>query len=176
MPVAAPLTAVGPDSQPPETERRARDEAEATENPEPLIVFFDGVCSLCHRTVRFIIENDPSKRFLFAPLQSDEARERLRPFSIDTSAVDALVLVDGPKCFEQSTAALRIAQHLRFPWPLLTLLLVIPAALRNFVYRWIARNRYGWFGREEFCQLPNPSESERFLGSIPQPPASSPPL
>jgi len=31
------------------------------------------------------------------------------------------------------------------------------------LYRWIARNRYRWFGRKDACPLPPPGLRERFL-------------
>ena len=36
-------------------------------------------------------------------------------------------------------------------------------AIRTPVYRWIARNRYRWFGRRDACRVPTESERARFL-------------
>jgi len=146
-------------------------ESEHLAAPVPVdrpVVFFDGVCKLCNWTVRFIINRDPTKAFLFAPLQSEFARERLLPFTIDTSSVEALVLLDGDRCFERSAAALQIARQLRAPWPMLAIFLLVPSPIRDFVYLWIARNRYRWFGREEYCRIPSPPESGRFLANGPE--------
>jgi predicted DCC family thiol-disulfide oxidoreductase YuxK len=41
--------------------------------------------------------------------------------------------------------------------------LLVPRPLRDLVYRWIARNRYRWFGKKETCRLPNAEERARFL-------------
>ncbi len=60
-------------------------------------------------------------------------------------------------------AALRILQSLGFPYSLAGVFRVFPKALRDAVYRWIARNRYRWFGRRDACRLPTPVERERFL-------------
>ncbi len=35
------------------------------------ILFFDGVCGLCNRTVDFVLQEDRDRRFLFAPLQGE---------------------------------------------------------------------------------------------------------
>ena len=129
----------------------------------PLIVLFDGVCNLCNWTVRFVMDRDPEGRFLFAPLQSRRAEELLRPHPIDSSALDAIVLIDGDHCFDQSDAALRIARHLRGPWSLLYLFLGLPRSLRDMIYRYVARNRYRWFGHEDHCRLPTEAERARFL-------------
>ena len=41
--------------------------------------------------------------------------------------------------------------------------LVVPQFLRDAVYRFIARNRYRWFGKEETCRVPTPELKARFL-------------
>ena len=58
---------------------------------------------------------------------------------------------------------LRIARRLRFPWPLLYVGILLPRALRDAIYRWIARNRYRWFGQKESCGMPPPGLRERFI-------------
>jgi predicted DCC family thiol-disulfide oxidoreductase YuxK len=40
---------------------------------------------------------------------------------------------------------------------------LIPAALRDALYRMIARNRYHWFGKSEQCMMPDPAVAARFL-------------
>jgi predicted DCC family thiol-disulfide oxidoreductase YuxK len=32
--------------------------------------------------------------------------------------------------------------------------MLIPLGFRNSIYRYIAKNRYQWFGKREFCELP----------------------
>ncbi|WP_334073684.1 thiol-disulfide oxidoreductase DCC family protein [Paenibacillus sp. A14] len=125
------------------------------------IVFFDGVCHLCQGAVKFIIRRDPRARFHFASLQSSTARTLLAgrfPGSGDT-----MLLLENGRMYSRSTAALRIAKGLRFPWPLLYILIVVPPVVRNAVYSWIAANRYKWFGKDEACMLPTPEIKARFL-------------
>ena len=76
---------------------------------------------------------------------------------------DSIVLIDEGRLFTRSTAALRIARRLRFPWPLLYGLIVVPRPLRDFLYDWVARNRYRWFGKRDSCMLPTPELRARFL-------------
>ncbi len=127
------------------------------------IVLFDGVCNLCDRSVQFIIRHDPTGRFRFASLQSDAGQTLLREYGIVGSPPESIVLVEGGRLFTHSTAALRIARHLRFPWSLAAVFLLVPTPLRNSVYRVIARNRYRWFGKKEACLLPSPEVRARFL-------------
>jgi len=120
------------------------------------VVLFDGVCNLCNGVVRFIIARDPSARFRFAPLQwVDDGGP--------AGTTDSIVLVEAGKRYTKSTAALRIARGLRFPWPLLYALVLVPRPLRDLVYDWVARHRYGWFGKRASCMVPTPEIRSRFL-------------
>jgi len=136
---------------------------------------FDGVCNFCNALVRFVAANDPAGRFAFLPLQSPRARALLaerppRAPELDSGARDpgegdpeTVVLLAYGRRYELSDAALHVALGLRMPWPLAFALILIPRDLRDRVYRWIARNRYRWFGRKESCPLPPPTLRERFL-------------
>lgn len=65
--------------------------------------------------------------------------------------------------YTHSAAGLKIAQHLRAPWRWGIALIVIPRPIRDFLYRFIAKNRYRWFGRSETCRVPAPELRKRFL-------------
>jgi predicted DCC family thiol-disulfide oxidoreductase YuxK len=127
------------------------------------IVLFDGVCNLCNGAVRFIVARDPDARYRFAALDSDAARAVLRQIGVRTTLPDSIVLVDNTGVSSRSTAALRIARRLTFPWPLLYVFMLVPRPLRDAVYDFVARNRYRWFGRQELCLVPTPDLRGRFL-------------
>lgn len=139
----------------------------ADSNLEGPIVLFDGVCNLCAGAVRFIIRRDRKGRFRFAALQSDVGRRFLAAAGVDAPGSGepprSLILFAGGKVYRSSTAALLILAGLGRAWPFAATLLVIPAPLRNLVYRWVARNRYRWFGRKTVCEIPQTDESWRFL-------------
>jgi predicted DCC family thiol-disulfide oxidoreductase YuxK len=121
------------------------------------------VCNLCNGAVRFIAANDPERNFAFASLQSRAARDLVGESAGDAHEPDSVILVSGGRRYERSDAALHIALGLRAPWPLAFAAILIPRAARDAVYRWIARNRYRWFGRTDVCALPPPGLRERFL-------------
>ena len=127
------------------------------------IVLFDGRCNLCNGSVKFIIRHDPRGRFRFASLQSDRGRKIVAESGRDPADIDTIVLVQGGRAYDRSSAALRIAQGLGFPLALLSVFLLIPPPLRDLVYRWIARNRYRWFGTTEACLMPTADVRTRFL-------------
>jgi predicted DCC family thiol-disulfide oxidoreductase YuxK len=135
----------------------------ATSQQFPSIVLFDGVCNLCNGAVAFIIARDRRAQFGFASLQSDAGRRLLRELNGGDALPDTFVLVEEGRMFTQSTAALRIAQRLGFPWSLAALLTVLPRAIRDRAYRVVARNRYRWFGKRETCMMPTPDLRRRFL-------------
>jgi predicted DCC family thiol-disulfide oxidoreductase YuxK len=132
--------------------------------PEETVIYFDGVCHLCHRSVRFIARRDPRKRFVFSPLQSPRGREIMRRLGMDEHQPGSIILAEGDRLYTRSTAALRIASRLRAPWPLLRVFWVIPRPIRDALYDWIARNRYRWFGKMEACPLPEEDLRDRFVG------------
>jgi predicted DCC family thiol-disulfide oxidoreductase YuxK len=128
------------------------------------VVLYDGACGLCDRLVQFVLPRDPHGRFRFAPLQSELARGHLERAGLPTDDFDTMVLIEEGTVHVRSTAALRVVRRLRFPWPLLYAGIVVPRALRDAVYRWVARNRKRLFPRPEACSLPDPRFRERFLG------------
>jgi predicted DCC family thiol-disulfide oxidoreductase YuxK len=135
-----------------------------TEQSGP-IVLFDGLCNFCDASVNFIIDHDPRGRFRFAPLQSEAAKALLLRHGLDAQQLQSVALIEEGSCYTRSTAALRIARRLSGPWRLLYGLIGVPRSMRDFVYDWIARNRYRWFGRRDACRVPTPELRSRFLDS-----------
>lgn len=129
------------------------------------ILLFDGTCGLCDGTVQFLIAHD-SRRFLrFAPLQSAAGQRLLAEHGLPiTDDPDSMVYIESGRAFTRSAAALAVARRLDGAWPLLGMFRVVPAFLRDAVYRMIARNRYRWFPRLETCRIPDASQRDRFLG------------
>jgi predicted DCC family thiol-disulfide oxidoreductase YuxK len=127
------------------------------------VLLFDGVCNLCNGFVNFVIDHDPDGYFKLGALQSEEAQPYLEAYSIDPEALESVVLIEDGVAYHRSTAALRVARHLTGPWPLLYAFIVVPPPLRDLVYRWIAQNRYDWFGRRDQCRMPTPELQQRFL-------------
>lgn len=131
---------------------------------EAPIVFFDGYCNLCNRSVAFIIERDRGERFRFASLDSATARARLASHAERAALPDSVLLLDADGLHARSDAARRIARHLTMPWRWLAALSgLVPRVLRDAAYDVIARNRLRWFGRRDTCSIPTPSQQSRFL-------------
>ncbi len=127
------------------------------------IVLFDGVCNLCNGAVTFLIRNDKNDRFRFAALQSEMGVDLTTKYGIDTQEVDSIVLIENDKAYVRSDAALRIAKRMSGAYPLLYVFVIIPRFLRDPIYKWVARNRYRWFGKKNQCMIPTPELKAKFL-------------
>ena len=132
---------------------------EVTDNP---VLFFDGVCNMCNRWIDFLVRHDRKQRYRFAPLQGTTATYAI-PEYVQSGEYETMVFVEGGNVFTQSTGALRVIAGLGGIWSLAKVLLWIPAPVRDVVYRFIARNRYRWFGQKDTCRLPTPEEKNLFL-------------
>ena len=133
---------------------------------QPIIILFDGVCNLCSGMVRFVIARDPHARCRFAALQSEAARAACAKVGYELPAFNTpstIVVIEGGRALERSDAALAIARRMSSPWPMFGVFRVLPRGLRDALYRFVARNRYRWFGRAEACMVPRAEFQERFL-------------
>lgn len=129
------------------------------------LILFDGVCNLCNSSVLYVIKRDSKNKFLFAPLQSDIGHEIINAFNIDTEETDSIILFDPKerRIYQKSSAALRVAKWLNFPTNLSVVFFIIPTFLRNWVYDFVARNRYKWYGKKESCMIPTPELKSKFI-------------
>ena len=128
------------------------------------LILFDGVCNLCNSSVQYVIKRDKKDVFRFAALQSDIGQQIIKKHDIDTAKTDSIILyTEDHKLYYKSTAALKISKHLGFPTNPLVIFLIIPAFIRNWVYDFVARNRYKWYGKRDQCMIPTPELKSKFL-------------
>ena len=128
------------------------------------IVFFDGVCNLCNNSVDFLIKIDKKKTLKFASLQSDFAKEKLKPFQSQLEGVDSIVFWSDAKIYTEANAVIQILKALGGFWKFIAFIFqIIPKFLRNAVYHFVAKNRYNFFGKRNSCRVPNEEERERFV-------------
>ncbi|MEJ6792208.1 MAG: DCC1-like thiol-disulfide oxidoreductase family protein [Lacinutrix sp.] len=130
------------------------------------LILFDGLCNLCSSSVQYAITHDKNNVFMFAALQSDVGKKIIKHFKIDPLKTDSILLYSPKKesLKIKSTAALHVAKSLGFPRNLLFIFLIVPAFIRNWVYDFIAKNRYKWYGKKESCWIPTPELKAKFIG------------
>ncbi len=128
------------------------------------IILFDGVCNLCNNAINFVIKRDKKDVFRYASLQSEISKKLIAEKGIDTSELDSIILIN-PKgaYYHKSTAALQIAKQLSGMYPSLSVFLIFPKFLRDWIYDIIAKNRYRWFGKKESCMIPTPELRALFI-------------
>ncbi|MDO6676631.1 DCC1-like thiol-disulfide oxidoreductase family protein [Tenacibaculum sp. 1_MG-2023] len=128
------------------------------------VILFDGVCNFCNDSVLKVIKYDVKNQFVFTSLQSDIGKEITQYLGIDTSKVDSIILYEPNISYDiKSSAALKIMNDFGGVWKLTQVFWIIPKALRNVVYDFIAKNRYKWFGKKDACMIPSKEIQEKFL-------------
>ena len=137
------------------------------------LVLYDGVCGLCDKTVQFLLKIDRKGVLVFAPLQGPTAADVLstQPELLqggqDGSFKSIVVVFDADtpekRVYLRSEGVLRIFGIVGGFWTAVSWLRIVPLFLRDAVYKWVARNRYRWFGRFDACKLPPPEWQSRFL-------------
>lgn len=127
------------------------------------IVVFDGVCALCSGWVDFLLRRDRSGRFRFAAMQGEAGRALLAAHGLDPDDPLSFLLLDARGARTDSDAIVAVLQRLGGAWRLAGALRLLPRGPRDAGYRWLARNRYRWFGRKDACYLPSAAERHRFL-------------
>jgi predicted DCC family thiol-disulfide oxidoreductase YuxK len=128
-----------------------------------MIIVFDAQCLLCSRWVQFILRHDRRGLFRFASIQGATGQTLLAQQDLKVDGLQTLLLVDGPRVWQHTAAIFRVLHGLGWPWRLAWLAWPVPAALRDALYRWIARNRYWMFGRSQACMVPPRAAASRFL-------------
>ena len=127
------------------------------------IIVFDAECLLCSANAQFVLNHDRRGRFLLASMQGEAGSALYRQFGIDPADPDTLIVVEGDRVRRDSDAILAIWAGLGWPWRAATMFRLVPRALRDLVYRWVARNRYRLFGKRDTCWLPDPAFRDRML-------------
>jgi len=128
------------------------------------IVLFDGACVLCNRSVDFLLKTDRKNRLKFASLQSNIAASILKPIKYQPLTENTIIFIDEGRLFLKSTAVLRIAGYLGFPYSAIAIFRIIPRPLRDGIYDFIARNRVKWFGTRVKCRVPDEKTAGRIIG------------
>jgi len=145
------------------------------QNPERLLVLYDGHCGLCNRAVRWFLRRDRWDRLRFAPSESPAAAQLLARHGFSAkdshSAPDTILVVLNPDGNDEtllirSDAVLALLAELPRPWPSVAAVLhQIPRLFRDPAYRLVAHWRYRIWGRIESCPL-NTVDKDRAAGPI----------
>lgn len=132
------------------------------------VIVFDGVCVLCNGWVSFLLKRDRAQRYRFAAMQSEAGRGLLAANGLDPEDPASFLLIEydvgnAPRVSTDTDAIRRVLVGLGGIWRCAGAMALLPRALRDPLYRWMARHRYRWFGRHTACTVPAPAQRHRFL-------------
>ncbi|MET3613878.1 putative DCC family thiol-disulfide oxidoreductase YuxK [Rhizobium aquaticum] len=131
--------------------------------PDGPIILFDAECILCSANAQFVLKHDRTGHFRLASMQGEVGNALYRAHGMDPSDPVSILVVDGDRVRQDSDAVLSIYEGLGYPWRLFAVFRLVPAVLRDPVYRWVARNRYRLFGKRAECWIAPPAYRDRIL-------------
>lgn len=121
------------------------------------VLFFDGDCAFCSRSVKEVAKRDKRGNVAFAPLQGKLSAELGFSGHAADKGGTMIVLREGDgKIFTRSDAWLELAKALGGRWGILRVFRWVPRPLRDWVYQLIADNRHLLFGKSDSCSLADP--------------------
>ena len=138
-----------------------------SENRTNHIVFYDGYCVLCSRSIDFILSRDSLATFRFASLQSDFAQKILPELGypvVNIQNLSNIVYLRHNDIKIKSDAILSILWDLGGIYKASRLVYCLPRVIRDFSYDRLAKLRYRIFGKRDSCRVPTLQEKTRFLG------------
>jgi predicted DCC family thiol-disulfide oxidoreductase YuxK len=127
------------------------------------IVLFDGTCAFCEGAVKFIASRDPHGYFKFGASQSPVAEQLLAQHQVSRESARSIILIEEGQIYLRSTASLRIARRLSWPWSMAAAFLYVPRPLRDAVYRVVAAIRHRIAGKSNACEIPPPEIRQRMI-------------
>ena len=127
------------------------------------LVFFDGVCQLCNRSVNFLIKQDKKNVLKFASLQSAYAQNVVPKALLNHEKLDSIIVYTDGKFYDQSIAVLKLCKILGGLFTVFLIGYLLPRFIRDGLYSFIANNRYRWFGITDQCRVPTAELKKRFL-------------
>lgn len=125
------------------------------------IVFYDGDCGFCNKSVQFILTHEKSHNICFSALQSDFAKAFFIKHNLPAADLSTFYFWDGLKLYQKSTGALKVLNDLKFWWKFLKVGYLLPRFLRDKMYDFIAKRRHRLSAG--FCALPSAEQKLRFL-------------
>jgi len=115
-----------------------------------IVIYYDGICFVCSSAIDALIKMDKNNILYFSPLQSNYAKSSINKKFL--KEMDSVIVIKNEKIFSKSYAAFVVLRELRSP--LRYLFYLVPTFFADFIYDFIAKRRYSWFGKKEECIFP----------------------
>lgn len=133
------------------------------DEPASPIILFDAECVLCSTNAQFVLKHDKVGYFRLASMQGEIGAAICQRHGMDPQNPTSMLVIEHDRVRQDSDAVLSIYEGLGLPWQLFGALRLVPAYLRDPIYRWVARNRYRLFGKRESCWVAPPEYRDRLL-------------
>lgn len=127
------------------------------------IILFDAICVICNGWAKFLIKHDKHSKFKLVSAQSPLGEEILKYYAMSTEHYTTMLVIKDGQLYTESSALLKVMQHLGLPFSLMNLGYLMPRFIRDFLYRRVALNRYQLFGTTNNCLLPSAENKSHFL-------------
>ncbi|MBS7345186.1 MAG: DUF393 domain-containing protein [Caryophanon sp.] len=127
-----------------------------------VLVLYDGQCGLCDGVVQFLLAHDVHNRFYFAALDSETGQVYKKRYRID-DRVDSVIVIERERAYMYSDAVVQLAKHLPMPYAIGYIARIVPAVMRDALYKQVAKRRLAMFGTVNACQLPTMAQRQKFL-------------
>lgn len=128
---------------------------------ERKIVFYDGDCGLCNKSVQWILSNETSHELYFSALQSDFTKDFFEKHKVPSPDLSTIIFYNGKSFYKKSNAIMRISNFLNWKFWFLKIGWILPRFIRDGMYNFIAKRRQKLANSN--CFVPSLKERERFL-------------
>ncbi len=125
-----------------------------------ILVFYDGECVLCNKSIIWFIKNDTKNILKFSHFKSKFVLKKHK----NVSKIEAVsIRDDNGNYLNRSDAILYLLKKLNKYKFLRILGSLTPKFIRDSIYNFIAKNRYKWFGKYESCLIPDDKIKSKFI-------------
>ncbi|MDZ4393681.1 thiol-disulfide oxidoreductase DCC family protein [Cypionkella sp.] len=128
------------------------------------LIVFDGECVFCSAFFRFMLRHDRAQKFHYATAQSPLGQALYAALNLPLIDFETNLVITNGEIHQRLDAFAAAMAELPAPWRFARIARQLPKAVKDAIYKPIARNRYRIFGRYDTCLIPDCVLKSRFLG------------
>lgn len=125
------------------------------------IIFYDGDCGFCNKSVQFVLKHEKKQIIQFSALQSNFAIDFFEKIGAKKPDLSTFYFYSNGQMYERSSAALKVIPELKWYLQFLRIGWLLPRFVRDSMYDFIAKRRTKL--ANGFCLIPSTENRQRFL-------------